>query len=81
MYYLSIELYLTICLYQRASDYLSPYMKNTNELLHLHAYWAHLETKLGQDITAARGVWESFLKTWYDNVNLNPFIVKCFYLL
>ncbi|XP_058767200.1 uncharacterized protein LOC131640841 [Vicia villosa] len=49
--------------FQRASDYLSPYMKNTNELLHLHAYWAHLETKLGQDITAARGVWESFLKT------------------
>ncbi|KAL5096235.1 hypothetical protein RYX36_000562 [Vicia faba] len=49
--------------FKRASDYLSPYMKNTNDLLHLHAYWAHLETKLGQDITAARGVWESFLKT------------------
>ncbi|CAK8530107.1 unnamed protein product [Lathyrus sativus] len=49
--------------FERASNYLSPYMKNTNDLLHLHAYWAHLETKLGQDITAARGVWESFLKT------------------
>ncbi|XP_050882996.1 uncharacterized protein LOC127086291 isoform X2 [Lathyrus oleraceus] len=48
---------------ERASNYLSPYMKNTNDLLHLHAYWAHLETKLGKDITAARGVWESFLKT------------------
>ncbi|KAI5448727.1 hypothetical protein KIW84_015931 [Lathyrus oleraceus] len=49
--------------FERASNYLSPYMKNTNDLLHLHAYWAHLETKLGKDITAARGVWESFLKT------------------
>ncbi|WJX26121.1 hypothetical protein P8452_15092 [Trifolium repens] len=49
--------------FQRASDYLSPYMKNTNGLLHIHAYWAHLETKLGNDITAARGVWENFLKT------------------
>lgn len=49
--------------FQRASDYLSPYMKNTDGLLQIHAYWAHLETKLGKDITAARGVWENFLKT------------------
>ncbi|XP_027353606.1 squamous cell carcinoma antigen recognized by T-cells 3 isoform X2 [Abrus precatorius] len=48
--------------FQRASDYLSPYMKNTEGLLHLHAYWAHLETKRGKDITAARGVWENCLK-------------------
>nr|KYP63247.1 Squamous cell carcinoma antigen recognized by T-cells 3 [Cajanus cajan] len=48
--------------FQRASDYLSPYLKNTEGLLHLHAYWARLETKLGKDITAARGVWESCLK-------------------
>ncbi|XP_004485413.1 uncharacterized protein [Cicer arietinum] len=49
--------------FQRASDYLSPSMKNTDGLLHLHAYWAHLEAKLEKDITAARGVWENFLKT------------------
>ncbi|KAE9595134.1 putative RNA recognition motif domain, LSM-interacting domain, tetratricopeptide-like helical [Lupinus albus] len=48
--------------FQRASDYLSPHLKNTEVLLHMHAYWAHLETKLGKDITAARGVWENFLK-------------------
>jgi hypothetical protein len=53
-------------------------MKNTNGLLHIHAYWAHLETKLGNDITAARGVWENFLKTWSDNVYLNPLVIKCF---
>ncbi|KAF7842834.1 squamous cell carcinoma antigen recognized by T-cells 3 [Senna tora] len=48
--------------FQHASDYLSPQMKNTEGLLRLHAYWAHLETKLGKDISAARGVWDSFLK-------------------
>ncbi|XP_019418878.1 PREDICTED: squamous cell carcinoma antigen recognized by T-cells 3 isoform X2 [Lupinus angustifolius] len=48
--------------FQRASDYLSPHLKNTEVLLHLHAYWAHLEAKLGKDLTAARGVWENFLK-------------------
>ncbi|MED6158347.1 hypothetical protein PIB30_031977 [Stylosanthes scabra] len=48
--------------FQHASDYLSPQMKNTEGLLHLHAYWARLEAKLGEDITAARGVWENFLK-------------------
>ncbi|KAK7302396.1 hypothetical protein RJT34_13284 [Clitoria ternatea] len=48
--------------FQRASDYLSPHLKNTKGLLHLHAYWAHLEAKLGKDIAAARGVWENCLK-------------------
>lgn len=69
---------MTICLFQRASDYLSPSMKNTDGLLHLHAYWAHLEAKLEKDITAARGVWENFLKTWFNNVHLHPFTIKCF---
>ncbi|KAL2344652.1 hypothetical protein Fmac_005937 [Flemingia macrophylla] len=48
--------------FQRASDYLSPYLKNTEGLLRLYAYWAHLETKLGKDIVAARRVWENCLK-------------------
>ncbi|CAJ1963814.1 unnamed protein product [Sphenostylis stenocarpa] len=48
--------------FQRASEYLSPHLKNTEGLLHLYAYWARLETKLGKDITAARGVWENCLK-------------------
>lgn len=66
-------------LIQRASDYLSPYMKNTEGFLHLHAYWAHLETKLGKDITASRGVWENLLKIWFDNVHLDHFVSKCFH--
>ncbi|XVF26386.1 hypothetical protein REPUB_Repub14bG0011500 [Reevesia pubescens] len=49
--------------FQQAADYLLPYMKNTGGLLRLHAYWAHLELKLGNDLIAARGVWESLLKT------------------
>nr|KJB56279.1 hypothetical protein B456_009G114100 [Gossypium raimondii] len=49
--------------FQQAADYLSPHMKNTDGLLHLHAYWARLELKLGNDLIAARGVWESLLKT------------------
>ncbi|XP_057742435.1 uncharacterized protein LOC130960918 [Arachis stenosperma] len=48
--------------FQQASDYLSPQLKNTEGLLHLHAYWARLEAKLGKDIIVARGVWENFLK-------------------
>ncbi|XP_028762841.1 squamous cell carcinoma antigen recognized by T-cells 3 [Neltuma alba] len=48
--------------FQDASDYLSPQLKNTEGLVRLHAYWAHLEAKLGKDITAARGVWESLVK-------------------
>ncbi|CAL1385168.1 unnamed protein product [Linum trigynum] len=46
-----------------ASDYLSPQLKNTDSLLRLHAYWARLELNLGKDLVAARGVWESLLKT------------------
>ncbi|XVF26447.1 hypothetical protein REPUB_Repub14bG0017600 [Reevesia pubescens] len=49
--------------FQQAAEYLSPHMKNTNGFLRLHAYWARLELKLGNDLIAARGVWESFLKT------------------
>ncbi|OMO65610.1 hypothetical protein COLO4_31114 [Corchorus olitorius] len=49
--------------FQQAADYVSPHMKNTIDLLRLHAYWAHLELKLGNDLVAARGVWESLLKT------------------
>lgn len=60
-----------LCHLQHASDYLSPQMKNTEGLLRLHAYWAHLEIKLGKDITGARGIWESFLKIWYDDIYFN----------
>ncbi|KAK8581397.1 hypothetical protein V6N12_071622 [Hibiscus sabdariffa] len=49
--------------FQQAANYLSPHMKNTGGLLRLHAYWAHLELKLGNDLNAARGVWESLLKS------------------
>ncbi|XP_026454194.1 squamous cell carcinoma antigen recognized by T-cells 3-like [Papaver somniferum] len=48
--------------FQRAADYLSPNLKNTNGLLHMYAYWARLEWELGKDLVAARGVWESLLK-------------------
>lgn len=53
--------------FQSASAYLSQQMANTNGLLHLYAYWAHLELKLGKDLTSARGVWESLLKIWFTN--------------
>ncbi|XVF75100.1 hypothetical protein PTKIN_Ptkin13bG0160900 [Pterospermum kingtungense] len=49
--------------FQQASDYLSPHMKNSDGLLRLHSYWARLELKLGNDLNAARDVWESLLKT------------------
>ncbi|KAJ0972197.1 hypothetical protein J5N97_020156 [Dioscorea zingiberensis] len=48
--------------FQRAVDYLSPQLVGTNDLLHLHAYWARLEANLGNDFVAARGVWESLIK-------------------
>lgn len=48
--------------FQRACDYLSPQLKNTYSLLQIHSYWARLESSIGKDITAARGVWESLLK-------------------
>ncbi|XP_010270737.1 PREDICTED: squamous cell carcinoma antigen recognized by T-cells 3-like [Nelumbo nucifera] len=49
--------------FQRAKEYISPHLKSTDDLLHLHAYWAHLELNLAKDLVAARGVWESLLKT------------------
>ncbi|KAG8364024.1 hypothetical protein BUALT_Bualt19G0083200 [Buddleja alternifolia] len=49
-------------IFQRASDYLSPHLKNTENLVRMHSYWARLEFKLGKDMIAARGVWESLLK-------------------
>ncbi|TQD77074.1 hypothetical protein C1H46_037401 [Malus baccata] len=48
--------------FQNASDYLSAYLKNTDGLLRLHAYWARLELNLHKDQLAARGVWETLLK-------------------
>nr|XP_027113324.1 squamous cell carcinoma antigen recognized by T-cells 3 [Coffea arabica] len=48
--------------FKRASDYLSPHLKNTDSLLRMYSYWARLESKLGKDIVAARGVWENLLK-------------------
>ncbi|XP_038876547.1 squamous cell carcinoma antigen recognized by T-cells 3 isoform X1 [Benincasa hispida] len=48
--------------FQRASDYLSPHLKNSEVLFRLYAYWARLEINLGKDLDAARGVWESLLK-------------------
>ncbi|BFG19999.1 hypothetical protein CerSpe_062740 [Prunus speciosa] len=48
--------------FQNASDYFSQYLKNTDGLLRLHAYWARLELNLHKDLQAARGVWESLLK-------------------
>ncbi|KAJ4950595.1 hypothetical protein NE237_027427 [Protea cynaroides] len=52
--------------FQHAADYLCQNLKTEGVLLHnLHlcAYWARLEIKLGNDPVAARGVWESLLKT------------------
>ncbi|RVW44391.1 hypothetical protein CK203_071078 [Vitis vinifera] len=51
---------LSGCAY--ASDYLSPHLKCTDDLVRLHAYWARLELNLNKDLVAARGVWESLLK-------------------
>lgn len=48
--------------FQRASDYLSPHLKNTESLLRMYRYWARLESTLGKDVVAARGVWESLVK-------------------
>ncbi|KAI8555106.1 hypothetical protein RHMOL_Rhmol05G0148400 [Rhododendron molle] len=48
--------------FQRASDYLSPHLKDMDGLLRVHSYWARLESSLGKDLVAARGVWESLLK-------------------
>ncbi|XP_071729799.1 uncharacterized protein [Rutidosis leptorrhynchoides] len=48
--------------FQRACDYLTSQLNNTYSLLQIHSYWARLENIIGNDITAARGVWESMLK-------------------
>jgi RNA recognition motif-containing protein len=48
--------------FQRAFDYLSPQLKNTTALLQMISYWARLESNLGKDVVAARGVWECLLK-------------------
>lgn len=48
--------------FQRASDYLSPYLKNTDSLLRMYSYWSRLELNLGMSVVAARGVWESLLR-------------------
>ncbi|XP_058215043.1 uncharacterized protein LOC131326319 [Rhododendron vialii] len=48
--------------FQRASDYLSPHLKDMDGLLRIHSYWARLESSLGKDLVAARGVWECLLK-------------------
>ncbi|CAH9112053.1 unnamed protein product [Cuscuta epithymum] len=48
--------------FQRASDYLSPHLKNTEKLIQMHSYWAHLEANLGKQLIAADSVWENLLK-------------------
>ncbi|XP_020088462.1 squamous cell carcinoma antigen recognized by T-cells 3 [Ananas comosus] len=44
-----------------AADFLSPQL-STDDLLHLHEYWARLEANLGKEMVAARGVWENLIK-------------------
>ncbi|KAG1363663.1 putative squamous cell carcinoma antigen recognized by T-cells 3 [Cocos nucifera] len=63
--------------FQRAVEYLSPQLVSCDDLLHLHAYWAHLEANLGKDMLAARGVWEnllkksgSFLEVWLSYIEM-----------
>ncbi|KAK1370555.1 Squamous cell carcinoma antigen recognized by T-cells 3 [Heracleum sosnowskyi] len=58
----NVEFALIRDTFQRASDYLSE-MNSTGSLLHMYRYWARLESSLGKDIVAARGVWESLLKS------------------
>ncbi|CAM8976844.1 unnamed protein product [Rhodiola kirilowii] len=48
---------------QRAVEYLSPHLRNTDDLLRLHSYCAKLELTLWKDLDAARTVWESLIKT------------------
>lgn len=63
--------------FQRAAEYLSSHLNHTDQFLHLHAYWACLEYHLGKDLAAARGVWESLIKTsggmlevWQGYINM-----------
>lgn len=64
---------IIIYYFQNASDYLSQHWKNTEGLVRLHGYWARLELNLGKDLNAARGVWESLLKIWFDNISFLPY--------
>ncbi|KAK9167828.1 hypothetical protein Scep_003019 [Stephania cephalantha] len=64
-------------IFQRATDYLSPSLMNSEGLLHLHLYWSRLELHHAKDLVAARGVWESLLKTsgtmieaWQHYINM-----------
>ncbi|KAL5704799.1 hypothetical protein ACHQM5_023173 [Ranunculus cassubicifolius] len=59
----SVDYSLVRDTFQRATDFLSPQLKNTDGLLRLHAYWARMELNHGKDLVVARGVWESLLKT------------------
>ncbi|KAL6545676.1 hypothetical protein OROGR_009550 [Orobanche gracilis] len=45
-------------IFQRASDYLSPHLKNTDSLLRMHSYWARLEIALMQSHSG------SMLEAW-----------------
>lgn len=63
--------------FQRAAEYLSSHLNYTDQFLHLHAYWARLEYQHGGDLEAARGVWESLIKTcggmleaWQGYINM-----------
>lgn len=48
----------------------------TEDLLLLHAYWAKLERTLGNDLAAARGVWENTLKKRFSFLSCaNSYIV------
>ena len=51
-----------ILLFQRASEYLPLEGIGLEDSLHLYDYWARLEMELGNDLKAARDVWESLLK-------------------
>lgn len=44
------------------------HFNNADGLVHLHGYWARLELGLGTDLVAARGVWESLLRIWFDHI-------------
>ncbi|KAK9161931.1 hypothetical protein Syun_002833 [Stephania yunnanensis] len=64
-------------IFQRATDYLSPSLMSSEGLLHLHLYWSRLELHHAKDLVAARGVWESLLKTsgtmievWQHYINM-----------
>ncbi|KAF9623145.1 hypothetical protein IFM89_037726 [Coptis chinensis] len=53
--------------FQRATDYLSPHLKNTDGLLLLHEYWARLELSFGK-------IWLEFVE--YGKACLRPGLVS-----